>query len=156
MSMKLSFPDTWAIVVAWVLASLIGWVAGLVLGALLIQLVALLPGLDEDRAFTSVVLLAIGAATGVAQSRVLARQLPHPMWWIVLTLIGSALCVLVIAGANWLKLGATTAWGNALLMATLGLAFGLPQWRALPVLRRTVAGAWVWLPAMMISFLPFT
>jgi hypothetical protein len=135
----------------WILAGLAGWAAGLALGALLIEIGSSLLGLNEDRALAYAVLFALGLACGAAQSAVLRRHLPGAWRWIPVTLAGYVLAMGIVAAASGARI-VTGLWANAVLLALIGAAVGVPQ--AL-LLRRTDRGAALWAPATAIGFLSF-
>jgi hypothetical protein len=142
----------WLLVFEWILASLIGWAAGLVGGLLLTLAAAGLPGVNEDRLYAYAVLLSIGLATGVAQWRVMARRLPRSERWIAATLAGALLSLVLLAGSNLARLPAAGMWGNALFLALIGTAFGICQWW---ILRRHFRRAGVWVLACATGYLCF-
>jgi len=135
----------------WFLANLVGWVSGFALGALLTEIGSSLFGLNEDRALVYALLLALGLACGIAQSAVLGRYLPRAWRWIPVTLAGFLLAMGVTAAASGARL-ATGLWANAILLALIGAAVGVPQ--AL-LLRRHFRGAGLWVLASAAGFLSF-
>jgi hypothetical protein len=141
----------WTDLVLWVLASLAGWAAGLALGALLVDIGSSVLALNEDRAFGYAVLLALGLATGDAQSAVLRRHLPGAWRWIPVTLAGYLLAMGIMAAASGARVGTDFA-ANAILLGLIGAAVGVPQWL---LLRRRFRGAGLWAPASAAGFLVF-
>lgn len=156
MTSKQHFTGAWPLLAMWMVANLVGWAAGLAASALLIQVTAAIPGVNEDRYFTYTVLLALGLATGIAQWRVMIGYLPRPIQWVGATLAGYLVCVIVMAGGNGIKLPfglpLTGLWDDALLLMLFGIAIGVPQWW---ILRQHYRKAWVWVPSMAAGFLFF-
>ena len=142
---------SWHVLAWWILANLVGWVSGFALGALLTEIGSSLFGLNEDRALVYALLLALGLACGSAQSAVLGRYLPRAWRWIPVTLAGYLLAMGITAAASGARL-ATGLWANAVLLALIGAAVGVPQ--AL-LLRRHFCGAGLWVLASAAGFLSF-
>lgn len=134
----------------WTLANAVGWGVGLSLGTLLTIAGGSIPGLNEDRFFTYAILVVLGLATGAAQWVVMRRYLPQSARWVPATLVGYALCALIVAGANWAQLARSGPWDDALLVGLFGTVIGLCQWW---VLRRSYRQAWLWVVATAVGFL---
>lgn len=142
-----------SLLAGWTVASLIGWAAGLAGGMLLTLVAAKLPGLNEDRFVVYAILFSVGLATGVAQWLVMAPYLPKPSRWIWVTLSGYLLAIIVLAGANSVRLISMAGlWDDALLIGLLGAAIGTPQWL---LLRRHYQDAGIWVLASAIGLLTF-
>ena len=156
MTDKQSVISTWPLLLMWIVANLVGWAAGLAAGQWLVQVVAAIPGVNEDRIAIFAILLATGLTTGIAQWRVMVGHLPQPTRWIGATFSGYLLCLIVIVGGNEAQLSSRFSsaglWDDAFLLALLGMAIGIPQWW---VLRQHYRRAWVWMPAMVVGFLVF-
>jgi hypothetical protein len=141
----------WVEFALWVLASLAGWAAGLALGAVLTEIGSSVFGLNEDRALVYAVMLALGLAVGDTQSAVLRRHLSGAWRWIPVTLAGFLLAMGVMAAASVANLPSNLTT-NAVLVALIGAAVGVPQWL---LLRRRLDGAGLWIPAGALGFLTF-
>ncbi len=134
----------------WTLANAVGWGVGLSLGTLLVIAGDRIPGLNEDRFFTYAILVVLGLATGAAQWVMMRRYLLQSARWVPTTLVGYALCALIVAGANWAQLARSGPWDDALLVGLFGAVIGLCQWW---VLRRSYRQAWLWVLATAVGFL---
>jgi hypothetical protein len=141
----------WVELVLWMLASLAAWAAGLTLGALLTGVGSELLRLNEDRVLVYATLLSVALACGVAQSVVLRGSLPGAWRWIPVTLAGFLLAMGITAAASGARL-VTGLWANAVLLALIGAAVGVPQ--AL-LLRRHFRRAGLWVLGSAAGFLSF-
>ncbi len=154
MSNKQDVWDAASLLAKWIFASLIGWAAGLVAGLGIALVATILPGLDEDRFLVYALLISLGLTLGAAQWVVLRRYLLHlhPVRWIVATLIGHLLCLIVIVASNTAHLGGISIWSNVPLLSLLGTAIGTCQWW---ILRQHYRQARVWVLASAAGFLCF-
>lgn len=147
-----SSPDAWSLLARWTLASSIGWLAGLAVGAMLTLAVGVFSWLNQDRFAAYAILVSLGITVGMAQWIVIRPYLPKPLRWITATLIGYLLCLVIILGSNLAKLGGTGLWNNLLLLSLLGAAIAAPQWW---VLRRHYQQAGLWILVNMVGLLCF-
>lgn len=134
----------------WILASSIGWAAGLASGILLTHLATNLPWLNEDRFFGYATLISLGFTLGIAQGAVLRRCLSHPVHWLTATLMGHLLGLFIIVGGNLVRFSRTGVWDDVLLLALLGAAIGACQWW---ILRPYYRQAGLWVVATALGFL---
>jgi hypothetical protein len=142
-----SAPSTWQLAVWWVLATMVAWLVGLILGILLMFAVSALPPLNEDRVAMLLVLLCVGLVCGVMQQLVMRGYIPAAQRWIPVTLAGYLAAVLVVVIGN----ASMTLLPAPLLFAVLGGAIGMCQWTML----RRLSGAWLWPPATAAGFVSF-
>jgi uncharacterized membrane protein YjjP (DUF1212 family) len=152
MSDKQNSLGAWSLLVGWTFASAVGWAAGLAFGVLLALAAARFPWLNEDRFFDYALLISLGFTIGIAQWVVMRRYLSKPIRWVVGTLIGYLLCLIVIVGSNLARLGGEGVWDDVLLLGLLGTAIGACQWW---VLRRHYHKAGLWVLATAVGFLCF-
>jgi len=131
-----------SLLASWIAASSIGWAAGLAVGTSLTLLATRVSWLNQDRFFVYATLISIGSTIGLAQWVVMRRYLPQPAGWVEATVIGYILCVIIMASSGLARFGVPGVWDDLLLLALLGTAVGIPQWRMLrPYYRK--AGLWV-------------
>jgi hypothetical protein len=140
------------LLVGWILASAVGWAAGLAVGILLTSVATKLLWLNEDRFFAYATLISLGLTTGIAQWVVMRRYLSKPIRWVVGTLIGYLLCLIIFVGSNLARLGREGLWDDVLLLGLLGTAIGAPQWW---ILRQHYRQAGLWVLATAVGFLCF-
>jgi hypothetical protein len=152
MSDKQNSLGAWSLLAVWILTSAIGWGTGLAIGVLLTSVATNLPWLNEDRFFAYATLISLGLTTGIAQWVVMRRYLPKPIRWVVGTLVGYLLCLIIIVGGNMARLGGEGVWDDVLLLSLLGAAIGTSQWW---VLRRHYHQAGLWVLATAVGFLCF-
>jgi hypothetical protein len=138
---------TWSLLAAWILASAVGWAAGLAFGALLTYLASQAPWLNEDRVFAHAIMIALGITVGAAQAVVLRRLLPRAGRRVAATLLGH---LLILAGSNAARLGGLRLWNNAVLLGLFGAAIGTCQWW---LLRGRYRQAGFWVLATAVGFL---
>ena len=149
----LKTPPPLLLFLQWLLFTTFGVWAGLMLGSWLTPRLADSLDGNEDRLFAYVVLLSLGVALGVVQSVALNRVLPEAKGWLRYTLIGFVGAMLVLALAGLLGLGSAAGLeDDALLLVLMGAAIGLGQWA---LLRRHIASAWLWIPAIALGWLAF-
>jgi hypothetical protein len=141
----------WVELALWMLASLAGWAAGLTLGALLTGVGIDLFRLNEDRVLVYATLLSVALACGVAQSAALRGSLPGAWRWIPVTLAGYLLAMGITAAASGARILANEM-SNAILLALIGAAVGVPQWL---LLRRHFRRTGLWVLASAAGFLSF-
>jgi hypothetical protein len=138
---------TWPVAVWWVLATILAWPVGLILGILLMLAASALAELNEDRIAMLLVLLCVGVASGVTQWLVLRRYMPTAQGWVPVTLAGYLAAVLFVVISN----ASLTLMPAPVLFALLGAAIGLCQWTLL----RHLSGAWLWPAATAAGFVSF-
>lgn len=139
-----------SLLAGWIVANAAGWGVGLALGTLLTIAGDRIPGLNEDRFFAYAILVALGLATGAAQWVVMRRYLPQPARWVPATLVGYALCALIVGSANSAQLAGAGPWDDALMVGLIGAVIGLSQWW---ILRQNYRQAWLWVVATAAGFL---
>lgn len=152
MSNKRSFLSACSLLAGWTFTSAVGWAAGLAVGVLLTLVAAKLPWLNEDRFFDYATLISLGCTTGIAQWIVMRRYLSNPSRWVVGTLIGYLLCLIIFVGSNLARLEREGVWDDVLLLGLVGVAIGACQWW---VLRQQYHQAGLWIPATAVGFLCF-
>jgi hypothetical protein len=137
---------------SWSLASLVGWAAGIALGALLTVVGSRLLGLNEDRAGGYIVLLSVGLVCGATQSWVLRSYLPDAWRWIPATLAGCLLALVVSAAVSAARIAVTDPLLSGVIFGVIGAAIGVPQWL---LLRQHLRGTGLWALATAAGFLIF-
>lgn len=138
----------WQTLTWWTLASFVGWVTGMAMGALVTMLGSRLFGLNEDRGLVYAMLLSVGLACGAAQSRILRGYLPGAWRWIPGTLGGYLLVMVLFVVAS----GAKVAISDPITFVVVGAAISIPQWL---LLRRYFRGTGLWVLASAAGFLSF-
>jgi hypothetical protein len=152
MSSKRIMLSALSLLAGWTFASAVGWAAGLAVGWLLTLVAAKLPWLNEDRFFAYATLISLGLTTGAAQWVVMRHYLSKPIRWVVGTLVGYLLCLVIFVGSNLARLGGEGVWDDVLLLGLLGTAIGAPQWW---ILRQHYRQAGLWILATAVGFLFF-
>jgi hypothetical protein len=136
----------------WIVASSIGWAAGLASGELLTLGAAKIPWINPDRFFGFAALISLGISLGITQWIVMRRYIPRPARWVAASLTGYLLCLLILAGGNLVKLRRIGVWDDVLLLGLLGSAIGACQWW---ILRKYYRKAGLWVLATAAGFLVF-
>ena len=109
--------------------------------------------LAERRSFFAyATLISLGLTTGIAQWVVMQRYLSNPIRWVVGTLLGYLLCLIIFVGSNMVRLGREGLWDDVLLLGLVGTAIGACQWW---VLRQNYHQSGLWIPATAVGFLCF-
>lgn len=105
--------------------------------------------ITEDYLAMYALVPSISILTGVVQYALLRRYLPRVGWWVLVTVAGWFLGVLLIALPGWL--GWTDAPLNNLdlILLVMGLAIGITQWL---LLRRRLALAGWWIAANVLGW----
>jgi hypothetical protein len=142
----------WPVMGWWIFANLGGWGVGISTGILLTLAAGAIPWVNQDRFLSIALLPSIGLACGVAQWMVLRDILPHSSKWILGTLAGYVLALLVLLVFNLAKLSNIGLWDDAVLLALMGAAIGVPQWW---LLRQHYRGTGLWIFATGAGFLSF-
>jgi hypothetical protein len=140
----------WSLLAAWILASCIGWAAGVAIGLLVTYVASQVPWLNEDRALAYAMLVGLGIALGAAQAVVLRHLLPQAGRWVAATLAGYLLCLLIIVGSNSARFAREGLGDDVVLLALLGGAVGICQWW---ILRGRYRHAGLWVAATVVGFL---
>ena len=144
-------------IAAWVLANLIGWASGLVLGQSLAPSLASLPiswPFDRDLLSMYVTVAVLGLTVGAFQSIAIRRSVARPSSWLAATIMGFATCLGIFAVANSIpvSLARTETLNNAILLAIMGTAIGICQFW---VLRQRHGRSGIWVPVSAVAFLFF-
>ena len=140
------------LITGWIIASTIGWAAGLAAGVMLTLTADKYTGLNTDRFLAFATLISLGLTIGIAQWRIMLRYLFRPIRWVTATLIGHLLGLIIIVSGNLARLGGAGVWDDVLLLGLLGTAIGIPQWW---ILRQHYRQAGLWVLATAIGFLCF-
>jgi hypothetical protein len=136
----------------WILASAVGWLAGLAAAVALFLAVQSLAGIDSDRFLAFAALPCLGASVGLAQSLVMGRWLARPRDWFWATLAGHILAMITLLVPWFRRFSGPEIVGNTAMLALIGAAIGGTQgW----ILRRRFPTAAVWVPATSLGFLSF-
>lgn len=136
----------------WILASAVGWLAGLAVAVALFLAVQALVGLDSDRFLAFAALACLGACVGLAQSLVIGGLLAKPRDWFWATLAGHILAMIALLVPWFRRFSGPEIVGNTALLLLVGAAVGGAQWW---VLRRRFHTAGVWVPATSLGYLTF-
>jgi len=136
----------------WMLASAVGWAAGLGAAVGLFLGVQALAGLNSDRLLAFAALACLGACLGMAQSIVIGPLLARPRDWLWATLAGHILAMIVLLLPWFRRFSGPEVIGNAAMLLLIGAVIGTMQWG---VLRRRFPAAGVWAAATSIGFLSF-
>lgn len=105
--------------------------------------------ITEDYLAMYALVPSISILTGVLQYALLRRYLPRMGWWVLVTVAGWFLGVLLIALPSWI------GWADApinnldLIFLIMGLAIGVSQWLFLR--HRLVRAAW-WIAANLVGW----
>jgi hypothetical protein len=126
----------WGTLLAWVVATTVGWVVGF---AVCEAFSAFLKSLNSDG-------LVIGTGVGIAQWLVLRRQLQPAGWWILASIIGFGIGK-VLGDQVAASVGGLV--GSALGGGAIGLVAGALQWLVLQ--RKVVSSGW-WVLASTIGW----
>ena len=148
---RMSF-EPWSLLAGWTVVNLFGWAAGLAVGVGLTLVATRISWLNEDRFFSYAILTSLGATVGVAQWLVIQRYLPNAVRWIVATILGYLLFIVIFTGGNLIGFGGTGLWDDVLLLTLMGVAIGAPQgW----LLRQHYHRAGLWVPVNALGFVVF-
>ena len=134
----------------WVLATTIGYGAGLLAGWC-VTLVAERAGANSDRFLAVAMLICLGVTVGVAQSWVMAPYVGSTRHWVAATFAGYLLALIVFALVGFI-LSSVGLVDDAALLILAGAAIGLAQWW---VLRRPFRSAAIWVVASAVGFTSF-
>jgi hypothetical protein len=129
---------------AWLIASLMGYAAGMILGASVAYGIFNQDPFDATMGVTLGIVM--GAGGGFAQWVVLRERIPGTGWWILASAMGFA-AVFGLSGAVPSNNPATT---GLIIAAAFGLVGGVPQWL---ILRQTVARAGWWVLASILGLM---
>ncbi len=112
----------------WVLASSLGMAAGLAIAYVVFSILGGLGVHVNDWLFTLLLLPLVGSTVGLLQSFVLRRYGVSPLLWFVATLVGYALCILVLVVFNeWITIR-TGYLDDMLILTMVGSVIGTSQW----------------------------
>lgn len=154
---KTNLPAGWTLWFGWVLANIVGAVAGFPLTAVALRVVAVVAAADERAIFPYVLFPVVGVCIGGMQWLILRRYTSQAGWWVLSTAAVWPVCYtfigLVTRGV--VKVGGVPFAGAAtwaITFALIGAALGGIQWL---VLRRRFTRAGWWVLASAAGFAGF-
>ena len=150
-------PD-WLFWLSWVAASTAAILLGFgIMYALIFLAKAVLPGINEDRIFGSLMFPVLATVLDALQWVVLRRRIPRSGWWILVTGVGMLVGVALSGGVVQVisrVTGRPWNWNSQpdilVFYGIIGFALALAQ---LPILRRQFMGAALWLLASIVGWL---
>lgn len=105
--------------------------------------------ITEDYLVMYVLFPAVSLLTGAMQYGLLRHHLPRMGWWVLATVAGWLLGMLLIALPSWLGWMDTPLNNLDLILLIMGLAIGVTQWA---LLRRRLARAGWWIAATALGW----
>ncbi|MGD8404015.1 MAG: hypothetical protein PVJ21_10165 [Anaerolineales bacterium] len=105
--------------------------------------------ITEDYLLTYTFVPIVGLLIGVFQYGLLRRYLPRIGWWILATVAGWVMGLLLIFAANWLQIWSIESFGLDLAFIIMGLSIGTGQWL---LLRKRLSRSGLWVGANFIGW----
>jgi hypothetical protein len=149
----------WSFYLGWIVLTSLGVPIAYFLSIIILKIITNIVGdyvfvngvrhIAEDYLALYVLVPSMSLLTGVLQYVLLRQYLTRMGWWVLVTVAGWFLGVLLIALPSWL------GWTDALLsnldliLLVMGLAIGITQWS---LLRRQLARAGWWIVANVVGW----
>jgi len=134
----------------WVLANLVGWAVGTLLGVLITWVLSFVPGIKAEFILPYVIFLSLGISIGTAEAVMLNNFGVKRSHWVIATSSGFVLYILLAVGIDEAMFLVSSVYKDVLLILFFGLAVGICQWW---VLRFHFHRSWIWIFANLVGHL---
>lgn len=118
----------WALWLQWVLATTVGWIVGMALFSMLVNILSNITGDNTGVIVWSILGTIPGSVIGMNQWIVLnlfsfSKDEPGGKWWVIVTIFGWSISLAIVVG-----LGVGERIGFTISGAVIGISVGIAQW----------------------------